>query len=117
LRPQDRKDIAISLENFRGGGGIEHTLLINLSGTARRIVINSRQSRQKSSDPQSKSKSRFLRETAIAGGQVVRTRIFRPRGWFLRKRRLPDDQRIDLGGLALDDLLEPPTRSLRRGPQ
>jgi hypothetical protein len=112
LRPQDRKDMRFSLEHSVGEGGIEHTFLVNLSETGAAFVINHGMA--------PKVGDRIKVEVPIPQGdriawwgQVVRTSVYRPRGWFNNDRFHTNEH--TLVALHFDSLPEPHTRSIRRG--
>ncbi len=112
LRPQDRKDMRFSLEHTFGQGGIENTLLLNLSESGAAFVI------EKNHAP--KLGDRIKVEVPIPQGDriawwghVVRTSFFEPRGWF--KRDGFDQESRVVVAINFDELPEPHSRALRRG--
>jgi hypothetical protein len=112
LRPQDRKDMRFSLEHTIGQGGIESTLLLNLSETGVAFVVD--QSIAPKVGDRIKVEVPIPQGDRIAWwGNVVRTGVFEPRGW-LKRDRFHNDSRIFVA-VAFDELPEQHSRALRRG--
>lgn len=112
LRPQDRSDMRFSLEHSHGAGGIERTLMINLSETGAAFVV------EHSNAP--KIGDRIKVEVPIPQGdrvawfgKVVRTSVFQPRGWFTRGGFEAEDR--VLVALTFEEMPEQHTRAIRRG--
>src|ERR1700733_8248261 len=81
LKPQDRNILRYSLQNTMGKGGVETTLLVNLSETGAAFLVN------RGAEP--RLGERIKVEIPIPKGEqiawwghVVRTSLYEPRGWF-----------------------------------
>ena len=114
LRPQDRHVMRFSLENTSGPGGIEQTILINLSETGIAFLVNP--------GKEPRLGERIKVEIPVPSGdqiawwaRVVRTSEFEPRGWLTFGRdRFQDDHKI-LVALAFEPLPEGHSRAIRKG--
>ena len=112
LRPTDRSDMRFSLEHSQGAGGIEHTLLINLSESGAAFVVH-HEFAPKIGD-RIKVEIPIPQGDRIAWwGRVVRTQVFQSRIWFLRSGF--DEENRVLVALRFEKMPEPFTRELRRG--
>lgn len=101
-----------SLEHTVGAGGIEHTILLNLSETGAGFVVE-RQFAPKVGD-RIKVEVPIPQGDRIAWwGEVVRTSAYQPRGWF-KNDGFNAENRVFVA-LHFEALPEPHSRDLRRG--
>ena len=112
LRPQDRADMRFSLEHTSGKGGIENTLLINLSESGVAFIMN-RVHAPRIGDRIKVEVPIPQGERIAWWGNVVRTTLFEPSGWF-KNDGFEGDPRV-IVAIRFDELPEPHSRALRRG--
>jgi hypothetical protein len=112
LRPDDRHVMRFGLEHTQGKGGIEETLLLNLSESGIAFLVN------RGVEP--RIGDRIKVEIPVPQGDriawwghVVRTSLYDPQGWFQRDR-FKGEAKV-LVALRFEELPEPHTRAIRRG--
>ncbi|MGE0529129.1 MAG: PilZ domain-containing protein [Bdellovibrionales bacterium] len=113
LRPQDRHIMRFSLQETRGAGGIEHTILLNLSETGAAFLADQ--------GTEFKVGEQIKVEIPIPGGdqiawfaRVVRIQEYEPRTWLFGQDPFAD-QGKHLIALTFEDLPEPHSRAIRKG--
>ena len=113
LRPQDRSVMRFSLERTLGEGGIEKTVLLNLSETGMAFLV------ERGREPHLGDRVKV--EIPIPGGDqiawwaaVVRVEEFESTGWLYSRDPFETDNQI-LIGLRFDKLPEPHSRAIRQG--
>jgi hypothetical protein len=113
LRPQDKHIMRFALEKTHGEGGIEHTVLYNLSETGVAFLV----------DPGTEFKVGDLIKVEVPVPQadqiawwarVVRMEEYEPRTWFFSNDPFKDQTKI-LVACRFEDLPEPHSRTLRQG--
>lgn len=113
LRPQDHNVMRFSLEHTGGAGGIEQTILIDLSETGVAFLI--------SPEIEPKLGERLKIEIPVPAGEqiawwgrVVRIQEYEPRDWFRRNDPFVAANKI-LVAVKFEALPEVHTRAIRRG--
>jgi hypothetical protein len=101
-----------SFQNTQGAGGIESTLLVNVSETGIAFLVN------RGAEPRLGEKVKVevpipQSETIAWWGTVVRNTLYEPRTWFGRDQ-FTENPKV-LVALRFEELPEPHTRSIRRG--
>ena len=115
LRPQDRNVMRFSLEHTQGGGGVEETLLLNLSETGVAFLVDS------GYEPRVGEKIKV--EVPIPGGnqiawwaKVVRTSEYNgSRRWFSPEKDTFDVSNKVIVALRFDEMPEAHTSAIRQG--
>lgn len=113
LRPQDRNDMRFSLQNTIGEGGIERTVMLNLSRTGVAFMVD------RGHHPHL---GEFVKvEIPIPGGEqiawwgkVVRIEEYERSIWSFRKDPFHESSRV-IVGLKFDNLPEAHSRALQKG--
>lgn len=113
LRPTDRNTMRFSLEHTIGEGGIEQTILINLSESGAAFLVSA------GADP--RVGERIKVEVPIPGGdqfawwgKVVRTSEYEPNRWSFGHDRFAGENKI-LIALKFDELPESGAKAIRSG--
>jgi hypothetical protein len=113
LRAEDRKVMRFSLAEDEGPGGIEKTLLLNMSETGVAFLVSSKTSVSLN--------ERIMVEIPIPNGdqlawwgRVVRLQEYEPRSWAFGKDQFADSPKI-IVGVRFDTLPEGHSRALRKG--
>src|ERR1035437_2342386 len=113
LRPTDRNTMRFSLEHTLGEGGIEQTILINLSESGAAFLVSA------GADP--RVGERIKVEVPIPGGEqfawwgkVVRTSVYEPNRWSFKNDRFAGEDKI-LIALKFDELPESGAKAIRLG--
>jgi len=112
LRPTDRSTMRFSFQNTQGAGGIESTLLINLSETGVAFLVN------RGGEPRLGDRVKVevpipQGETIAWWGSVVRINLYEPRTWFGRDQFMEHPK--VMVALRFEELPEQHTRAIRRG--
>lgn len=114
LRPQDRKIMRFSLEHSQGEGGIEQTLLLNLSETGVAFIVDA------GVEPRVGEKVKV--EIPIPGGdqiawwgKVVRTSEYGGPGWFSNNKEFDTNGKVLVALRFEDDMPGAHTKAIRSG--
>lgn len=114
LRPQDRKVMRFSLENTHGEGGIEKTLLLNLSETGIAFLVDA------GFEPRVGDKIKV--EIPIPSGdqiawwaRVVRVSEYGGPSWFSGRSKFEEDSDKVVVALRFENLPTAHSRAIREG--
>lgn len=113
LRPQDRKDMRFSLQSTVGKGGIEQTIMLNLSESGVAFMV---------APGTDMHMGEYVKveipipngEQIAWWGRVVRIQEYEPSYWSFRKDEFREKPRIIIG-LKFEDMPDPHGHAIRKG--